>query len=654
MSGKRVRAQRQATQSVPAIRALKDTRFGKILISPEQGQFLKNLETYKADYDRTETEGKPGAYNLPFGRLNWVVEQVCSYPTGCKVLDIGCRTGEVLWPLSQRERFDLYGIEMMEQYVQHCHEMGLQNVQQGFAEKLPWKNAFFDIVICTEVLEHVIDPDVVLREAERVLKPGGVVLISTPYGPWELGGAWAAYHHVREFNPEALRARGTHFVVQKQPFTPEWAKGQDVGNYLVTYRKARAAAATPRKVPTRLVPDEPRIAFYLPDIGAWKPIDPADPFAGALGGRETATVRLAQELNRLGWRVSVFTVLKDQKAFDQGGIAWWPASQKAMTMQMLGQKDVVVSVEHPEIFRTVRAPLNILHEQCAHLPVRELDAKIDNYFLISLFQQWSLRKYDPQIDADKCVVFGNGIDLGRFDNEDIARVPGRLVYSSSPDRGLHHLLRMWPALKARHPHLSLRVFYDIKQIEFWHWTMEMRADWCRIIDQGRNLPGVDYVGPVDQVTLAREQKMAELFVYPCDPSKETETFAITCLECAAAGTPMLLSKADCLPEVYGKVAFFLDVPIVDQQWLDGVTNLLEHPDTAQTFVPAARALAERQTWASIASRWNTFLRKRLGITDREAATVLAEDTSEVTRRLGVGEALTPTLVGATIGQARVG
>jgi SAM-dependent methyltransferase len=50
----------------------------------------------------------------------------------------------------------------------------------GYAEDLPFEGATFDTALCTEVLEHVEEPETVLREIARVLKPGGCVVLTTP------------------------------------------------------------------------------------------------------------------------------------------------------------------------------------------------------------------------------------------------------------------------------------------------------------------------------------------------------------------------------------------------------------------------------------------------------------------------------------------
>ncbi len=357
------------------------------------------------------------------------------------------------------------------------------------------------------------------------------------------------------------------------------------------------------------------IAFYLPATGNWGDFDPAMPFAKALGGRETATIRLAQELAKMDWNVGLFCPCPF--LFQDGNLVWHPHQMFTANLRAMSQTyDVIVSIEDAQIFKRLSAKLHILHEQCCHLRVLGADKNIDHYFLLSQYQQWSLRSYDATINPDKCVVFGNGVDLERYDFTDVQPVPGRLVYSSSPDRGLHHLLDWWPELTKRHPELSLKVFYNPKALQDHRWEHDVKATWALAIEEGEHLPGVEYVGGIDQMTLAREQKQAQMWVYPCDPSAPTESWCVTALEHAAAGVPMLMSDADCLGEIYHDVAWLVPMPIKDSQWINAICYWLEHPDEMAQSIPLARAFAEKRTWRKVAGRWSDFLQRRLELKAR--------------------------------------
>lgn len=104
------------------------------------------------------------------------------------------------------------------------------SLSAGTALALPFADASFDKIICSEVLEHIPDYHQALAEIGRVLKPHGTLAISVPrYGPERICWALSAdYHnepggHIRIFRTSSLKraieARGLHF------FHRHWAHG---------------------------------------------------------------------------------------------------------------------------------------------------------------------------------------------------------------------------------------------------------------------------------------------------------------------------------------------------------------------------------------------------------------------------------------------
>jgi 2-polyprenyl-6-hydroxyphenyl methylase/3-demethylubiquinone-9 3-methyltransferase len=104
-------------------------------------------------------------------------------PRGLRVLDVGCGGGLL------SEEFAALGcavtgvdrsLPSLAAAREHAGRSGLNiDYRQASAEALPFDAAQFDVVCCCDVLEHVDDPDAVVAQIARVLKPGGVFVFDT-------------------------------------------------------------------------------------------------------------------------------------------------------------------------------------------------------------------------------------------------------------------------------------------------------------------------------------------------------------------------------------------------------------------------------------------------------------------------------------------
>lgn len=104
-------------------------------------------------------------------------------PRGKATLDLGCGGG-LLAEEFARLGCAVTGVDPSAPSLAiaraHAAASGLAiDYREGSGEALPFADAAFDIVYCCDVLEHVADPDRVVAEIARVLKPGGVFLYDT-------------------------------------------------------------------------------------------------------------------------------------------------------------------------------------------------------------------------------------------------------------------------------------------------------------------------------------------------------------------------------------------------------------------------------------------------------------------------------------------
>ena len=96
-----------------------------------------------------------------------------------RVLDIGCGGGAAMTVARARSRA-VHGCDLAETALHADGAPGAIRVCADVNEGVPYRAAAFDTVTCLDVIEHVVDPARLLREAARVLRPRGAFLLSTP------------------------------------------------------------------------------------------------------------------------------------------------------------------------------------------------------------------------------------------------------------------------------------------------------------------------------------------------------------------------------------------------------------------------------------------------------------------------------------------
>jgi len=104
------------------------------------------------------------------------------------ILDIGCNEGDLVDFLNiNNVSFSYIGIDINFISLLSAKNKNLTVVQCDLNNKaLPFKDNSVDIVVCTEVLEHLINPKKIITEIHRIIKKDGIVIISLPNEYWWL------------------------------------------------------------------------------------------------------------------------------------------------------------------------------------------------------------------------------------------------------------------------------------------------------------------------------------------------------------------------------------------------------------------------------------------------------------------------------------
>jgi 2-polyprenyl-3-methyl-5-hydroxy-6-metoxy-1,4-benzoquinol methylase len=128
-------------------------------------------------------ERSPWPIRLVERRRLAIIRDFVGDPRGLEIAEVGSGGGQVLkmFPTARLTAIDVSGV-----YLDNARRnLAGYDVRflKGEVEKLDLPPASFDRVICTEVLEHVVDPDSVLAAIARLLRPDGVAVVTVPNDP---------------------------------------------------------------------------------------------------------------------------------------------------------------------------------------------------------------------------------------------------------------------------------------------------------------------------------------------------------------------------------------------------------------------------------------------------------------------------------------
>jgi SAM-dependent methyltransferase len=138
-----------------------------------------------------------------FGRL---IKHM-ALPADVRILDVGTSTGTNLRMLRDLGFARAEGLDCSEEAVRWCAEKGYGKVTIGDVCELPFPDQSFDLILATDVIEHVDDDLAALCEIRRVLKPRGRVLVTVPAFMALWGLQDDVSRHKRRYRAHELLAR---------------------------------------------------------------------------------------------------------------------------------------------------------------------------------------------------------------------------------------------------------------------------------------------------------------------------------------------------------------------------------------------------------------------------------------------------------------
>jgi SAM-dependent methyltransferase len=142
--------------------------------------YARRTEAAPLNYDGYYSESNLSVPEFIGARLDEIFMSFAPYRETNRLLDIGCGAGSLL-QAARRAGWQAEGLEVSRTAAEHVRAEGFE-VFCGELREARYTAGRFDVVTASEVLEHLEDPQDLLAEVARILRPGGLLWATTPHG----------------------------------------------------------------------------------------------------------------------------------------------------------------------------------------------------------------------------------------------------------------------------------------------------------------------------------------------------------------------------------------------------------------------------------------------------------------------------------------
>jgi glycosyltransferase involved in cell wall biosynthesis len=185
------------------------------------------------------------------------------------------------------------------------------------------------------------------------------------------------------------------------------------------------------------------------------------------------------------------------------------------------------------------------------------------------------------------------------------RDANKVIYTSSYDRGLEHLLAVWPEVKAEVPEATLDIFYGWDLFSRFYGDNPERMSWKAKMDKLMEYDGITHHGRVSQPQILEEMKKAGIWAYPAHFGEISCISAMKAQACGAV--PVVVAYAALQTTVAYGVK--VDGDIYDRETKEAfkrelVALLKDHKRQEEIRKPMMKWAKENLSWAKVATQWS--------------------------------------------------
>jgi glycosyltransferase involved in cell wall biosynthesis len=329
----------------------------------------------------------------------------------------------------------------------------------------------------------------------------------------------------------------------------------------------------------------------------------------SMGGSETACIEMAEWLHKISRRkVKVFNARETEKTWN--GVEYIPCNH--LNGYMAANKPFLhIAWRHN--FKITDA-LTYLWCHDLKTPGAEETSHYEKLLCLTPFHK-RYAMATQGIPEDKILVTRNGIKPDRFKdgskdtvNPYLAKKnPNKIVFPSSPDRGLDRAMRVLDKVRETYPDIELHVFYGIEHLHKWGHAELQKTLETMMAER----PWVKYHGATQQDVLMGHLKEASIWLHPCD---FIETSCITAMEMIAAGVYPVTRRLGGLMDTLSKseklgMATLLDSDCITESeyklYIDATLDALNKKKWE-----TVSCNPDEISWESVAKEWLEVLPKK--------------------------------------------
>lgn len=310
-------------------------------------------------------------------------------------------------------------------------------------------------------------------------------------------------------NLHAMRAQGEHLA----------EIGHPQGQVIIEQADQMLTLATPPEAKDLIQTED--VIISCPPEAIVKDWDEKVLAEKGLGGSETAAIEIAKFIKqKTGRNVKIYHP-RERAETMPSGVEYLPVP---MIKDYLFKYMPRVHIAWRHAARLTPAKSYVWSHDLVTPGAEDL-SKYDVFLALSGFHREFIQDMQG-IPRDKIAVVSNGINPDDF-SESVEKVPNKIIFSSSPDRGLERCIEIVKRLRAEFPDVSLHVFYGFENLR----KMGRHAEADRWEKMIRDHDFVHYHGMVSKKELVRHFQESCVWLYPAD---FIETYCITALEAMAA------------------------------------------------------------------------------------------------------------------------